>query len=120
MRRGLPHLCRGMCKHDGSVMLILNFLWLIGSIRLPLRSTSRSRAVVARRAHNPKVGSSNLPFATCQSLARGFCFAKNVMHESRFCKYFWSPQRREKYFAQSANGRKTSYRIIEGPNNEAS
>ena len=38
-------------------------------MRLPLRSTSRSRAVVARRAHNPKVGSSNLPFAT--SLADG-------------------------------------------------
>ncbi len=26
--------------------------------------TSRSRAAVARRAHNPKVGSSILPFAT--------------------------------------------------------
>ena len=29
-----------------------------------LQPTSRSRAAVARRAHNPKVGSSILPFAT--------------------------------------------------------
>ena len=32
-----------------------------------LRLTSRSRAAVARRAHNPKVGSSILPFATKRS-----------------------------------------------------
>ena len=31
---------------------------------LYLQPTSRSRAAVARRAHNPKVGSSILPFAT--------------------------------------------------------
>jgi hypothetical protein len=45
----------------------LIFVWLISIMRLPLRSTSRSRAVVARWAHNPKVGSSNLPFATKKS-----------------------------------------------------
>jgi hypothetical protein len=31
---------------------------------VPLPSTSRSRAAVARRAHNPKVGGSIPPFAT--------------------------------------------------------
>jgi hypothetical protein len=31
---------------------------------LLLHPTSRSRAAVARRAHNPKVGGSNPPFAT--------------------------------------------------------
>jgi hypothetical protein len=50
---------------DNKIKLI--FVWLISVMRLPLRSTSRSRAVVARRAHNPKVGSSNLPFATEKS-----------------------------------------------------
>ena len=52
----------------------LIFVWLISVMRLPLRSTSRSRAVVARRAHNPKVGSSNLPFATKPRQWRGFLF----------------------------------------------
>ncbi len=31
-------------------------------------SKSRSRAAVARRAHNPKVGGSNPPFATNKNL----------------------------------------------------
>ena len=31
-------------------------------------SKSRSRAAVARRAHNPKVGGSNPPFATIETL----------------------------------------------------
>src|SRR5436190_24394759 len=70
MRKGLPCLCRGMRKYGSGIVLILNFVWLIGRIRLPLRSTSRSRAVVARRAHNPKVGSSNLPFATKTEASR--------------------------------------------------
>ena len=34
----------------------------------------RSRAAVARWAHNPKVGSSNLPFATAKSAALGGFF----------------------------------------------
>ena len=55
-------------------MLILIFVWLISAIRLPLRSTSRSRAVVARRAHNPKVGSSNLPFATRTASQEAYFF----------------------------------------------
>ena len=35
--------------------------------RLTFATTSRSRAAVARRAHNPKVGGSNPPFATTQA-----------------------------------------------------
>ena len=43
---------------------------------LSLQPTSRSRAAVARRAHNPKVGSSILPFATsgCFLLKQPFLF----------------------------------------------
>ena len=43
---------------------------------LSLQPTSRSRAAVARRAHNPKVGSSILPFATsgCFFLKQPFLF----------------------------------------------
>ena len=40
------------------------FFWTVRLQPVPLRSKSRSRAAVARRAHNPKVGSSILPFAT--------------------------------------------------------
>lgn len=40
------------------------FFWLETYNILPLHSTSRSRAAVARRAHNPKVGGSIPPFAT--------------------------------------------------------
>ena len=36
-------------------------VWLLP---LSLPTKSRSRAAVARRAHNPKVGGSNPPFAT--------------------------------------------------------
>src|SRR6185295_7161370 len=41
---------------------------------LYLHTTSRSRAAVARRAHNPKVGSSILPFATRSSVEELFYF----------------------------------------------
>src|SRR6185369_18079445 len=61
-------------------------------MRLPLRSTSRSRAVVARRAHNPKVASSNLAFATKPRQWRGFLFIFHAKREEsqrkklgRFC-----------------------------------
>ena len=64
-----------MRKHGDSVNYV-SFLWLVTCIQLPLRLISRSRAVVARRAHNPKVGSSNLPFATPAPLNGGaFIFA---------------------------------------------
>ena len=62
---------RSWPQHNDSI-----FVWLVSVMRLPLRSTSRSRAVVARRAHNPKVGSSNLPFATKKVKPRfGFLFS---------------------------------------------
>ena len=40
------------------------FVWIVIIIALPLQPISRGRAAVARRAHNPKVGSSILPLAT--------------------------------------------------------
>ena len=40
------------------------FIWLISYTFVYLQPTSRSRAAVARRAHNPKVGGSIPPFAT--------------------------------------------------------
>ena len=43
---------------------ILKIVWPSHWLPLYLHPTSRSRAAVARRAHNPKVGSSILPFAT--------------------------------------------------------
>src|SRR6186713_2461557 len=48
------------------------FFWIVRRQPVPLRSTSRSRAAVARRAHNPKVGSSILPFATKKPLKEAF------------------------------------------------
>ena len=45
---------------------------------LPLPSTSRSRAAVARRAHNPKVGGSIPPFATKDLGLRSFLFIGGV------------------------------------------
>ena len=59
---------------------ILNskLVWMVVVMIVNLPSTSRSRAAVARRAHNPKVGGSNPPFATNQIskplLIRGFVF----------------------------------------------
>src|SRR5688500_11846168 len=52
----------GKCRseHDR----VSEFLWVVSWKFLLLHPTSRSRAAVARRAHNPKVGSSILPFAT--------------------------------------------------------
>ena len=50
---------------------------LLGSNFAPLKS--RSRAAVARRAHNPKVGGSNPPFATKASFW-GFFY----VHSLRF------------------------------------
>ena len=44
-------------------------VWPVRLVTLSLPSKSRSRAAVARRAHNPKVGSSILPFATGRSPA---------------------------------------------------
>ena len=43
-------------------------VWMVVFTIVNLSSTSRSRAAVARRAHNPKVGGSNPPFATEQFL----------------------------------------------------
>ena len=54
-------------------------VWMVVRMIVNLSSTSRSRAAVARRAHNPKVGGSNPPFATNRFsimkplLIRGFC-----------------------------------------------
>ena len=39
-------------------------VWPVRLVTLSLPSKSRSRAAVARRAHNPKVGGSIPPFAT--------------------------------------------------------
>src|SRR5580704_8966968 len=45
-----------------------HFIWFASELGVILPSTSRSRAAVARRAHNPKVGGSIPPFATKQDL----------------------------------------------------
>ncbi len=42
----------------------MSIIWLSNQRGVLLPSTSRSRAAVARRAHNPKVGGSIPPFAT--------------------------------------------------------
>src|SRR6476620_3644468 len=59
-------------------------------MRLPLRSTSRSRAVVARRAHNPKVGSSNLPFATARPRERSlsFMYVVYILYSTKYNKIY--------------------------------
>src|SRR5580704_5343329 len=46
-----------------------HFIWFASQFGVISPSTSRSRAAVARRAHNPKVGGSIPPFAT-QTSAR--------------------------------------------------
>ena len=49
----------------------------------------RSRAAVARWAHNPKVGSSILPFATTKALERAFfMFTVYVMYSAKFEKIY--------------------------------
>ena len=45
-----------------------SLFWVQSVLPLLLPSIPRSRAAVARRAHNPKVGSSILPFATDKAL----------------------------------------------------
>src|SRR5580704_7783358 len=48
-----------------------HFIWFASELGVILPSTSRSRAAVARRAHNPKVGGSIPPFATQTSAGSG-------------------------------------------------
>ena len=67
------------------------FFWIVRHQTVPLRSTSRSRAAVARRAHNPKVGSSNLPFATKEASENGalhFVFTVYVLYSPTFKKIY--------------------------------
>jgi hypothetical protein len=45
-------------------MIFKRIFWKGRVIAVHLQSKSRSRAAVARRAHNPKVGGSIPPFAT--------------------------------------------------------
>ena len=72
-------------QHDDPI-----FVWLVSVMRLPLRSTSRSRAVVARRAHNPKVGSSNLPFATVRPRERSlsFMYVVYILYSAKYNKIY--------------------------------
>ena len=71
---------------------MFKIVWLINQLAVSLQPTlqflykrindiSRSRAAVARRAHNPKVGSSILPFATKKALhfMRGFSILYNSL-----------------------------------------
>ncbi len=46
------------------IIVLLKFFWQERILTVHLQSKSRSRAAVARRAHNPKVGGSIPPFAT--------------------------------------------------------
>jgi putative endonuclease len=67
------------------------FFWNDSHQPLPLRSTSRSRAAVARRAHNPKVGSSILPFATKEGPPTGgllIMFTVYVLYSELFDKIY--------------------------------
>ena len=54
----------------------LKIVWLERCIQVYLQPTSRSRAAVARRAHNPKVGGSIPPFATKR---RDFHFRRSFL-----------------------------------------
>ena len=63
-------------------------------ISLYLQSKSRSRAAVARRAHNPKVGGSIPPFATRSRFMRDFSLAQGysgIMFKSGFVNIFGRP-----------------------------
>src|SRR5450432_2911712 len=68
-----------MLKVENAILV-----WMVAYSIVNLPSTSRSRAAVARRAHNPKVGGSNPPFATKRFsllkplLIRGFYILKII------------------------------------------
>src|SRR5580698_1330632 len=93
-----------------------------------LPSTSRSRAAVARRAHNPKVGGSIPPFATKGPRERPlfirfgpykalfFIFEEN---ESWICQHIWEAECREEHIAQRPNGGEACYCLAEGADDAA-
>ena len=80
-----------------------------------LPSTSRSRAAVARRAHNPKVAGSIPAFATNQGLKGPF-----FIDESWICKHIWEAECREEYIAQCLDGGEAGYCLAEGADDAAS
>ena len=76
----------------GTLMMCLKskILWLKLESRLYLQPTSRSRAAVARRAHNPKVGGSIPPFATRRASQEAFfiMYTVYVLYSSRYNKIY--------------------------------
>ena len=137
MRIDLSFVCGGMCSHGCGIIDSI-FVWLISVMRLPLRSTSRSRAVVARRAHNPKVGSSNPPLRNKKVKPRfGFLIfldsvaiqlartlitffiscslrlaAYKRLHENGFVNIFGSPNAGKSTLLNSLIGEKLGYCFV--------